>query len=103
MWEAIRANKRKSVCLAAAMFLLLAGLGFFIGMALFPASVDVAAGGRVYPVPVAGGVFGVIVAGGIWAVMTAVAYYNGGEILMAVSGARKIEKQDHPQLFNVVE
>ena len=103
MWEAIRANKRKSVCLAAAMFLLLAGLGFFIGMALFPASVDVEAGGRVYPVPVAGGVFGVIVAGGIWAVMTAVAYYNGGEILMAVSGARKIEKQDHPQLFNVVE
>lgn len=103
MWEAIRGNKRKSTYLAATMFLLLGALGFFIGMSLFPAPVDVAAGGQVYPVPIAGGLFGVVIAGGIWTVMTAVAYYNGGSILMAVSGAREIQKQDHPQLFNVVE
>jgi len=44
MWEAIRANKRKSVFLATTMLVLLGVLGFAIGMALFPASVDVEAG-----------------------------------------------------------
>lgn len=103
MWEAIRANKRKSIVLAAGMLLLLAVLGFVIGMALFPASVDVEAGGQVQAVPIVGGIFGMVVAGGIWVVMTAVAYFSGSSILMAASGARQIEKQDHPQLFNVVE
>jgi heat shock protein HtpX len=32
-----------------------------------------------------------------------VAYFQGDAILMASSGARRIEKEDHPRLFNVVE
>jgi heat shock protein HtpX len=89
--------------LAAAMLLLLATLGFFIGMALFPGSMNVQAGDGVHSVPILGGIFGMVIAGGIWAIMTAVAYYNGSKLLMAASGAREIQKQDHPQLFNVVE
>lgn len=89
--------------LATAMLLLLGALGFFIGMALFPVPIEVQAGGQTQALPIGGGLLGVLVAGGIWAILTAVAYYSGGQILMAVSGAREIQKQDHPQLFNVVE
>ncbi|MFO7973549.1 MAG: M48 family metallopeptidase, partial [Candidatus Hydrogenedentota bacterium] len=103
MWEAIRTNKRKSIFLAVAMLLLLMVLGFAIGMALFPASVKFESGGEVYSVPILGGIFGMLIAGGVWVIMTTVAYFTGSRLLMAASGARRIEKQDHPQLFNVVE
>jgi len=49
------------------------------------------------------GVFGVGVAVLIWLVLCMVAYFQGDSILLAVSGAKEIEKKDHPQLFNVVE
>ena len=103
MWEAIRANKRKSVFLAAAMFMLMVGLGFFIGVSLFPASMDIDVDGQTYSVPFFGGVLGALAACGVWALLTVTALFSGGAILMAASGARKIEKEDHPQLFNVVE
>ncbi|HPJ99205.1 MAG TPA: M48 family metalloprotease, partial [Candidatus Hydrogenedentes bacterium] len=103
MWEAIRANKRKSVFLAAAMFMLMVGLGFFIGVSLFPASMDIDVDGQTYSVPLFGGVLGALAACGVWALLTVTALFSGGAILMAASGARKIEKEDHPQLFNVVE
>ena len=32
-----------------------------------------------------------------------VSYFQGSQIMLAVSGARKIQKADHPRLFNVVE
>ncbi|MGI6460837.1 MAG: M48 family metallopeptidase [Candidatus Hydrogenedentales bacterium] len=103
MWEAIRANKRKSIVLAASMFMLLTALGFFIGVALFAVPMELDAYGQTYPVPLLGGVLGVLAASGVWALLTVIAYFSGGSILMAASGARRIEKQDHPQLFNVVE
>jgi heat shock protein HtpX len=87
MWEQIRANKRKSVLLVGGMAGLLFGLGFVIGE-------FVAAGA---------GIFGLTVALGIWGILSLVSYFQGDSILLAVSGAREIEKQDHPQLFNVVE
>ena len=39
----------------------------------------------------------------IWGVMTLVGYFGGARILLAASNARRIEKQDHPTLWNVVE
>ena len=39
----------------------------------------------------------------IWLIQAAVSYFAGGKILLSMSGARKIEKKDHPVLFNVVE
>ena len=87
MWEQIRANKRKSFVLVVTMALLLAVLGFVIGEA-------VARGA---------GMLGLLIAGAVWLVMALVSYFQGGRILMAASAARRIQKQDYPQLFNVVE
>ncbi len=87
MWEQIRSNRRKSIVLVLAMMVLLVVLGAVIGEAF-------ARGGWT---------LGLIVATAIWLVMTLVSYFRGSDILMAVSGARKIEKKDHPQLINIVE
>ena len=86
MWEQIQSNKRKTIVLVLAMALLLFGLGFIIGEAYIGA-----------------GEVGLLIAFVIWAIMTLVAYFKGDNILLAVSGAKKIEKDDHPELFNVVE
>ena len=98
MWEQIRSNKRKSVWLVMSTGLLLLALGFVIGLAVlsYAAEGDYGAG-------LAGGVLGMMVAFCIWLVMSLVAYFQGAQVLMSASGARAIEKADHPQLFNVVE
>lgn len=87
MWEQIRANRRKTLGLVMGMALILAGLGFVIGEAAQPGA----------------GLFGLAVAGIVWVVMTLVAFFQGDRILLTAAGARRIEKQDHPLLFNVVE
>lgn len=87
MWEQIRLNKRRSAYLVAAMALLLLLLGYVFGEAAEPGA------GRV----------GVMVAVIVWLIMTLIAYFQGGHILMAVSGARRIKKEDNPKLFNIVE
>ena len=55
------------------MALILFGLGAVIGEAYFQG----------------GGFFGLLIAFGIWVVMTLVAYFQGDNILLAVSGAKK--------------
>lgn len=85
------------------MALLLMVLGFAIGQALFPVAIRFDSGGQPQAFGYAGGLFGVAVAFCIWFVMTVVAYFGGGRILMASSRAHRIQKEDHPQLFNVVE
>jgi heat shock protein HtpX len=49
------------------------------------------------------GPFGLVVAFGIWTMLTLMGYFSGDRILLAASGGRRIEKQDHPVLWNVVE
>jgi len=49
------------------------------------------------------GIAGLAVAGSIWAVLTLIAFVQGDNIVLALSGAKEIEKQDAPELFNVVE
>ncbi len=87
MWEQIRSNRRKSMVLVFGMALLLVGLGFVIGEAIEPGL----------------GVLGVLGAGVIWFVLTLVAYFQGDSIMLASVGAQRIEKKDHPRLFNIVE
>lgn len=87
MWEQIRSNKRKSVVLVVIMAVLLVVLGYFVAEAYIPG----------------GGIFGVLVAVAIWLLMSLVSYYAGGRILLMASGAKPIEKSDHPRLVNVVE
>ena len=75
------------MALVVCMALLLVGLGFVIGEAIEPGL----------------GVLGVIGAGVLWFILTIVAYFQGDSIMLASVGARKIEKKDHPRLFNIVE
>ncbi|MBI2847561.1 MAG: M48 family metallopeptidase, partial [Chloroflexi bacterium] len=86
MWEQIRSNQIRSVLLVALMGILLLLLGYFLGLFFFGS-----------------GVGGLIIALIIWAIMNLVAYFQGDSILLAVAGARKINRDDHPRLYNIVE
>lgn len=88
MWEAIERNSRQSRTLIVLMWLLLGALGGSIGATY---------GG------VEGGVFGLLLASAVWLLLWLVAIWQGESILLASAGAKKIEKQDAPQLWNVVE
>lgn len=88
MWEQIRSNRRKSVFLVVLMAFLLMTLGLVLGEVFMPRG---------------GGFIGIGIAMAIWIIMSLVSYFQGGNILLAVSGAHKIDKTDHPQLYNVVE
>lgn len=86
MWEQIRSNQIRSVVLVAGMAALLLLIGYFLGVYFL----DSATGG-------------VIIALVVWAIMNLVAYFQGDSILLALSKARKIERDDHPRLYNIVE
>ncbi len=88
MWEAIRANKIRSRVLISAMGGILVGLG-----ALFGAVYQAEAGAA------AGAVFALL----IWGILVLVAFVGGDKVLLMSAGAKKIEKQDAPRLWNVVE
>lgn len=88
MWEVIRANKRKSWLIFALMGLLLIALGFTIGY---------------YYAGESGGVVGAAFAVLLWLILSLISYYGGSSILLAVSGAKKVDHDVAPQLFNVVE
>ncbi|HOL20242.1 MAG TPA: M48 family metallopeptidase [Candidatus Hydrogenedens sp.] len=49
------------------------------------------------------GPLGAIVAFVAWFIQMIFAFYSGGNMLLSISNAIKIEKADHPQLFNIVE
>lgn len=87
MHELIRANQRRAALLVAGMAVLLVAVGYALAEYAAPGA----------------GPFGVVLALIVWAVQALVSYYAGGKIVLSMSGARKIEKQDHPVLFNVVE
>ena len=88
MWEAIIANRRRSRMLIALMGLTLAALGFSIG-----ATVE----------PLYGGATGVAVALALWFILWLLAWAEGDKIVLALVGAREIQKHDAPQLWNVIE
>ncbi|MCL0069422.1 M48 family metallopeptidase [Dehalococcoidia bacterium] len=46
---------------------------------------------------------GLVIALVIWGIMTAVAFFQGDNIFLAMSKAKKIERDDHPRLYNIVE
>ena len=86
MWEQIRSNQIRSMILVVALGLLLLVLGYVLGWAF-----------------VNNGVAGLIIALIIWFFMNLFAYFQGGSMVLAISGARKIGPDDHPRLWNVVE
>jgi len=91
--DMIAANKRNSALLMMLMFAFFLVLGGVLGGAFL-----------VPPDRIGEGVTMGLVAGAIAAaVYGLIGWYGGSGVLMAFHGARKIEKRDHPQLFNVVE
>lgn len=72
--------------LVVALGLLLLVLGYAIGWAFMN-----------------NGIAGLIIALIIWFFMNLFAYLQGGSMVLAISGARKIGPDDHPRLWNVVE
>lgn len=87
MWEQIRSNKRRSASLVVIMATLLFLLGYALGEAYRPG----------------GGVIGLGIAFLVWVILALVSYYQGGNIMLAVSGAREIKRDDLPMLYNIVE
>jgi len=87
MWEAIRANRRRSVLLIALLGVMLVGLGYVIALTVVP---------RAAPI-------GAAVAAGLWFVLWLTAVLSGRQVLLSSVGARRIEHDDSPVLFNVVE
>lgn len=88
MWEQIQSNKRKTWVLVFGMACVLLGLGAAIGE---------------FASPGGGGLFGLLIASVIWLAMSATAWFGGDNILLMMSGAKKIEYDDHPELYNIVE
>ena len=86
MWEHIRSNRIRSAILVAGMGVLLLLVGYFLGLHFFGS-----------------GEGGLVIALAVWAVMNLVAYFQGDNILLALSRAKKISHDDHPRLYNVVE
>jgi heat shock protein HtpX len=86
MWEQIRSNQIRSLVLVVGMGVLLLLVGYFLGLAFADS-----------------GVVGLIIALIIWAIMSLVGYFQGDSILLAMSRAKKITRDDHPRLYNIVE
>jgi heat shock protein HtpX len=88
MWELIQANRKKSIFIFIGMGLLLILIGFTFG--------NFYAGEN-------GGFIGIFFALILWSILSMVSYFAGSKILLAVSGAKEVTKDVHPQLYNVVE
>jgi heat shock protein HtpX len=96
VWEQIRSNRRRSGAVVAVMGVVLVATGAALAVFLSGAG-DPGADPR--PAALAGA----SVALAVWAVLWIVSVASGDRIMLSLSHAREIEKQDHPQLFNVVE
>ncbi|MCG3175009.1 MAG: Protease HtpX [Myxococcota bacterium] len=87
MWELVRRNQIKSLWLVVFMGALLILTGWAAGEWFAPGS----------------GAAGVAIAGFLAVILFLISYFAGGDILLALAGARQVEKQDAPQLYNIVE
>jgi heat shock protein HtpX len=86
MWEQIRSNRIRSFALIAGMGVLLLVLGYIVGLFFFGNYIG-----------------GLVIAAIVWFFMYLIAYFQGESILLSVSGAKKITRDDHPRLYNIVE
>ncbi|MHC4479943.1 MAG: M48 family metallopeptidase [Planctomycetota bacterium] len=87
MWEAIRANRRRSFLLISVLGGVLIVLGYMAGAAIDPD----------------GGLIGLGIALLLWFALWLTAVTSGRGVLLGSVGARQIQHDDYPVLFNVVE
>jgi heat shock protein HtpX len=86
MWEQIRSNEIRSALLVGILGALLLLIGYFLGASFLDNAIA-----------------GLIIALVIWAIMNLIAYFQGDSILLSVAGAKKITRDDHSRLYNIVE
>jgi heat shock protein HtpX len=86
VWEQIRSNQIRSVVLTIGMGALLILIGYFLGLYFFDNAIA-----------------GLIIAILVWTVLSLVGYFQGDSILLRMSRAKKIKRDDHPRLYNIVE
>ena len=86
MWEQIRSNQIRSVVLTIGMGVLLILIGYFLGLYFFDNAIA-----------------GLVIAILVWTVLSLVGYFQGDSILLRMSRAKKIKRDDHPRLYNIVE
>lgn len=87
MWEQIQSNRRRSVLFVSVLFVVLVALGGAIGAAVDPSFTP----------------FGAGIALVLWGILYLIAAFAGDRVVLSTAGAKKIEKADAPQLFNIVE
>jgi heat shock protein HtpX len=85
VWEQIRSNQIRSVVLTIGMGVLLVLIGYFLGLAFDNA------------------IAGLVIAILVWVILSLVAYFQGDSVLLSMSRAKKIKRDDHPRLYNIVE
>ena len=85
MYSAMAANKRNSFFIIVAITAVLVVLGYLLGQYW------------------GSGYGGIVIAVLISLAMSLAAYYAGDKMVLAVSRAKRIGKQDYPQFFNVIE
>jgi len=86
MWHQIRSNRNRSIVLVIVMGVVLLLIGYFLGLSFLNS-----------------GEVGLIIALIIWTILNLIAYFQGDSIILSMSRARKISRDDHPRLYNVVE
>jgi heat shock protein HtpX len=72
--------------LTMVMGALLILIGYFLGLYFFDRAIA-----------------GLVIALLVWAILSLIGYFQGDSILLSMSGAKKIGRDDHPRLYNVVE
>jgi heat shock protein HtpX len=85
MYSEINSNRRKTAFLIAAFSAVIVALGFVLGEQFGDAA------------------SGVVLATVVATIMSLVGYYRGDAVALASSGARRVEKRDAPELWNLVE
>ena len=90
MWDQIRTNRTRSRVVLVTMGILLVATGMALG-SMF--------GGGSQGALLLGGLVALVV----WLVLWLVAATQGDQIFLQMTGARQIQKSQHPVLFNVVE
>ncbi len=89
MWEAIQSNIRRSRAIVVVMAMLLVVMGALVGGAWIG--------------NLEGALVGAVAALMLWLILLLVSMSGGDQLILMSAGAKRIEKEDAPVLWNVVE
>src|SRR5688572_30285341 len=96
--DLIRSNKRKSTLLMIGMSMLLVIIG-----ATFAAAIAAYGGLTDFQTLIPSIILGAVAAAVVAGIASAWSFYGGSSAILAISGAKEIERDADPQLHNVIE